>query len=472
MIAKFLGPALYGIRNIFQVIIDYNSYTHLGTLFAMNREVPHYRGRGEDKKAELMVASTFWANIFLVAAIAVIFIATSIFLRIQNYDKNHCDLLFFTGLIIITNRLVDFYETNLKLEKKFYILSRIQLLSKLFSIFSCIILTYYYGLRGFFIGIVIGDAIFVLSAIKVDKKIPTITVSVPILKELVRVGAPILGAAILLMVLTSADKIMIVSLLSETALGYYGVATIATAVINTVPKAIYSVTLPNLMKKYGKTGDIFQIKNYFIEPTIIIAYFLPFLLSSIFLTIHLPIQHFLTRYTESIVIVKILTIGLFFSALPTMGISICYAINKRINVVYLTIPPLMINVLTNYSLIHLGYGLRGVALGTGISYFVYCSSLLWFTMKQYKMKAIEHIKFYVIFYSPLIYSLILLIFLDRSSFFKQDSFWHDAAYTSAKLLFFCLLYCPILFLIRKQTAFTKLAAHLKSILCRKETRTP
>ena len=470
LVAKFLGPALYGMRNLFGVFIDYNAYTHFGTLFAMNREVPHYRGRGEEKKAELMVASTFWANLCTVVVIATIFISISFYLRIQNYDQNHCDLLLFTGIIIITSRLVDFYSTKLKLENKFFLLSRIQLVSSSISIFSCIALTYYYSLRGFFIGHLIGDAIFVFSAVKVEKKFPPLIVSIPILQELVKVGAPILGAAILLMVLNSADKIMIVSLLSETALGYYGIAAIATSVIGTVPKAIYSVTLPRLMEKYGKTNDLFQIKNYFVEPTIFLAYFLPFLLSLIYLTIHIPIEYYLSRYIESIIIVKILALGLFFSALPVMATSICYAIKERMSVIYLTIPPLIINIVSNYTLIHLGYGLTGVAIGTALSYFTYCSSLLWYTMKKYKMNLGEHLKFYIIVYSPFLYSSILLIVLDQFVYFRHDSFWPDATFTFAKLLIFYALYCPILFFIRKQTAFAKFTTHLKSILSRKGKR--
>lgn len=461
IVAKLLGPAVYGIRNVFGMIMEFNSTSHLGTLFAMNREVPFYRGKGEEEKADLMISSTYWSNMFLALIVGAIFIIVSFYLRGGTWDNNYCDLLLFSGVLIIIGRLKEFYETKLKLENHFYLLSRIELFSKILGIISCIGLTYYFYLRGFFIGLVIGDLFFIVSALKNERRIPSLIVSFSIIKTLVKVGFPIMLGGIFLMLLNNADKIMIISMLSEKTLGYYGIAMIATSLIGIVPRAIYSVTLPPLMKKYGQTKDIYRIKNYFVEPTVIIAYLLPFLLASIYFGIHLPIQYFLIKYLPSIKIVKILTLGLFFSAIPTMAISVCYAIDKRINVVFLTIPSVALNFIINYSFIRFGMGPEGVALGTGISYFVFCSTLLWYTMKQYKSTFEEYIKFFLMIYAPFAYSLFLIITIDHLFSFSHDGFWTDLKFTIIMLIIFAIFYSAILFFIRKHSAFVKLIDNLK-----------
>ena len=456
IVAKLLGPAVYGIRNVFGVIMEFNGYSHLGSIFAMNREVPYYRGRNEEEKADLMISSTYWSNMFLVLIVGATFSIASFYLRGGTWDSNYCDLMLFSGVLIITGRLKDFYETKLKLENNFYFLSKIELFSRILGIISCIILTYYFYLRGFFAGLLIGDLLFIVSALKNERRIPSLIVSFPIIKGLVKVGFPIMLGGIFLMFLNNADKIMILSMLTEEELGFYGIATVATGLIGIVPRAIYSVTLPPLMKKYGQTKDIYRIKNYFVQPTVIIAYLLPFLLASIYFGIHLLIQYFLIKYLPSIKVVKILTLGLFFSAIPTMAVSVCYAIDKRINVVYLTIPSVILNIIINYSLIRLGMGIEGVAIGTGISYFVFCSTLLWYTMKQYKSTFEEYIKIFLMMYAPFVYALCIIVILDNFFHFLSFGFWMDVRHTVLQLVFFCLCYGFIFVFVRKEAAFVRL----------------
>jgi len=50
--AAVLGPTAYGVVGALTLISSYAAHSHLGTLNAMNREVPIWRGRGEDDLAE------------------------------------------------------------------------------------------------------------------------------------------------------------------------------------------------------------------------------------------------------------------------------------------------------------------------------------------------------------------------------------------------------------------------------------
>ena len=50
--AKFLGPSMYGLWNGLSIILNYTAQLHLGTLNALNKEVPYYRVKGNLKKVD------------------------------------------------------------------------------------------------------------------------------------------------------------------------------------------------------------------------------------------------------------------------------------------------------------------------------------------------------------------------------------------------------------------------------------
>lgn len=457
VVAKLLGPVLFGIRNTFGIIMSFNTYSHLGTLFAMQRDVPYYRGKSEDAKADLIISSTFWVNMLLVTFAGILCIIASFYLKATNWDDNYCILLFFTGSLIISGRLSEFYNYSFQIENKFYVLSRIQLYSKIVTAVSCIALTYFFSLRGFFIGLFIGDLFFITdSFFNIEKKIPSLIVSFQVIKDLMKTGLPMLASGMLFILLINIDKIMILWFLSQKDLGFYGIATIATGVIGTISDSVFSVTLPEMMKKYGKTHDIKRIKNYLIEPTVVLAYFLPFLLASIYFLIHIPIQYYMVKFIPSIKIVKILTLGLFFFAVPTMAHSICIAVNKVINLTYFNFITISISAILNYTFIKLGFGLEGIALGTSISYFIHCTTTLTYAMSQFKAEAKEYIKFFITIYAPFVYASILIIGLDTLSRPSYPSFFSDLKSTSLIIVIFCILYSIIFLFIKNNSTFVKL----------------
>ena len=102
------------------------------------------------------------------------------------------------------------------------------------------------------------------------------------------------------LLLNSADRILILTMISEEALGYFGIAMVAAAVIATIPQAVHNVTLAPIMEELGRTGDKHSIKNYFIEPMVLMAYTFPLLIACFHFGIHLPIVYFLNQYMQSI----------------------------------------------------------------------------------------------------------------------------------------------------------------------------
>jgi len=456
VVAKFLGPALFGLRNAFLLGLKYEATSDLGTYNAMVREVPFYRGSEEEEKAERIMTSVFGVNIFYALFAGTICILISLYLRAIHFNALYIDMVFFFGLFIIANKIKVFYSCKFIIDKNITVLSRLDVFSGFISIIICIPLTYYFSLRGLFTGLLIVDLIYIGCIFLLVRQIPPIRVTLPLVRELLKIGFPMTITLLSFTLLTSADRIIIITMLSEESLGYYGIATILFFIIYSIPEAVHSIISPRFMESLGRHKDVHQIKHYFIDPTILLAYFMPYLLAVFYFAIHVPIQYFLVKYFPSINVVKILTPGFFFGAVSMLPLFICYALNKQVRMIIIALPTIMLNLLLNYLFIYSGWGINGVAIGTDMSFFVFCSLMNWYALKQFNVSIEEYVRFFLLIYAPFFYASFLIFTIDNFLIFNADGFWKDIIFTSLKIGIFCLMFSLVFIFVRKHSAFVKL----------------
>jgi O-antigen/teichoic acid export membrane protein len=451
---------LFGLRNAFLLGLRYEAASDLGTYNAMVREVPFYRGSDDDDKAERIMSSVFGANIVYALFTGTVCILISLYLKVIHFNALYVDMVFFFGLLIIANKIKVFYSCKFIVEKKITVLSRLDIFSGFISIVICIPLAYYFSLRGLFSGLLIVDLIYIACIFFLVRQIPSIKVSMPLIRELMKIGFPMTITLLSFTLLTSADRVIIITMLSEESLGYYGIATILFFIVYSIPEAIHSITSPRFMEKLGRHKDIHQIKHYFIEPTVLIAYFMPYLLAVFYFAIHIPIQYFLVEYIPSINVIKILIPGFFFGAVSMLPLFICYALNKQVRIIIIVLPMIMLNLILNYLFIRSGWGINGVAIGTDISFFVFSSLMIWYTLKQFEVSIEEYVRFFLLIYMPFFYAFFLILTIDNFLIFGADGFWNDTIFTSIKIGIFSLIFSFIFIFVKSQPAFIKLADNL------------
>jgi hypothetical protein len=137
-----------------------------------------------------------------------------------------------------------------------------------------------------------------------------------------------------------------------------------------------------------------------------------------------------------------------------MPITICYAMNKQIKIIYIILPSVLFNFAINYTFVRLGLGVNGVAVGSGITNLVFASAITWFAFRQFQEKFLEIIKYFLIVYIPFVYTLFLVLFIDNLDFNSQG-IGNDIIITLVKIGLFSVLYCLIFLLIRKHPALAK-----------------
>ena len=459
IVAKLLGPSLFGVRNAFGLAIEYSCLSHLGTFDAMVREASFERGKDKNKSADQIVAVAFGTNFLMICFIGIMLIASSFFLKIIQWDIIYSDFIFFLGLIVITNLIKIFYQYKLILDKQLILQGKADILYGFLAPLICIPLVYYYSLRGLFIGLLVADLLQICYLLKLTKGIPKIGLSASIFFKLIKIGFPVMLIGILLVLFGSADRIIIIKMLSEESLGFFGLGTIIINVIIIIPAAVKSAITPRLMEKYSKTQDVLQIKSFFIDPTLLLNYFLPFLIGIVYFCIHLPIDYFLTKYAMSIDVVKILSIGSYFIVGFSIANPVCYALNKQNQIVFLIMPAIIMNFSISYLFIRLGWGINGVALGTCLSYFVFSTLTIVYTLYQFRSNFFEIFRFLMRIYIPFVYFTFLLMTIDHYFVFSGQGLLADVIFSLKQIIIFFICYSLVFILIWKSPAITKLVAN-------------
>jgi len=378
------------------------------------------------------------------------------YLAVRGAPREYIDFVFFLGCTIVTSKIKYFYENKLPIDKKITLLSRAGMLYGFLSAVLCVSGVYYYGFRGLLGGLLLSDLIHIGYILQSEKRFPPVRVSLPLIWKLMKIGFPMMIVLFLVMLLSSVDRLVIAAMLSRESLGFFGLATVPTSIIDTAPYAVSSVMTPRLIEKLGRTKDINQIKHFLVEPTVLMAYFLPFLLAVLFFSIHLPIQYFLTKYLPSIMVVKILTIGLCFGSL-TMPLFVCFALNKQVKIIGIVLSAVFLNIGLDCWFINQGWGINGVAVGTSISNFVFTTVMLWYALKQFKATASEHMRFFILVYTPFVYAIFLFFILGKIIPLHTAGFWNNCLVSGARIACFFILYSGILIFVKRHSAFVKLS---------------
>jgi O-antigen/teichoic acid export membrane protein len=463
IIAKLLGPSLFGLKNAFDLAREYEMHSDLGTFHALNRLAPYYKGENKTEKAHMAINSVFGINMFYAVIVAAITIIVSLYCAHKGYEQRYIDFLFVLGVMVFFGKLHLFLQTKFRIDRKFFELSISQLVYGLTASMFGVILSYLWGFRGLLMSLVIAEVSCIGYLMSKERTFPKIRISFALYWQVLKIGFPMMILFLLLILLTNADRTLILLMISENALGYFGIATVASGVIATIPGAIRSVTLAPVMEKLGRTKDWLSIKHYLSEPMIIMAYALPVVMSFIFFFVHLPIKYYLEQYMLSIAVVKILMIAVFFESVSSPIMSVCLAINKQIALICLVIPLVVLNFSLNYLFIVAGWGINGVAMGTGITFFVCFCTLLYFASIQFRENLRTYFDNLTVILVPFSYASVLIFCIDTFLNVATDNLWFDLMLSLIKVGLFICCYSILLYRIRKHSGFIKLYTNMALI---------
>jgi len=370
--AKILGPGVYGLWNMLNLILTYGRLAHLGVINAMNRDVPLFKGKRDFQRVEeIRRASLGFMSLSTIVATAGIAVS-ALFVK-NSMLRSSLQVM---ALLFLCTQMYVYLQVYLRSDKRFYQMSYQQYVFAAFLPVVTIPLVIVYKLPGFILGQTI--AILAVSSLIIVKFIhfnlrPKLDIQESI--RLIKVGSPMMAVVLLYSLLTTADRWVIVSFLGVEQLGYYSLAIIVMGFLSLVPMVLAQQIYPRMAETYGQTSSYTDLKKWIISQTIMALGVTVPLLVGVYFIFPLIVERFLPAYMPGITAMKIILIGLLFLPIAGGFGNFLKTVDKQLYYMAVQGTAIAMNIGFNMVFVKMGWGINGVALGTALTYILYSSIL-------------------------------------------------------------------------------------------------
>ena len=381
--AKILSPSDFGLWNAMQIIISYSAIVSFGIVETLVKQYPSYYSKKDYYSAKALESNVLGGIFF---SSILILVAGSFWnfsgFPIGSFDSGSGTSKFVLAIATVTASVMcfsGFFYFRLIAHQNFQLTGIIDF-TRTFATFSFLLLfSKFWGFVGAMIAGLIIELCVVLVSFLGGRKIfgaisPRFSFST--LVPLARVGFPIMIISWILMLQTSADRIISISLLGRAVTGYYSLGVSLVSVVLLIPISFSRMLYPKVNALIGQDHNPKTLEKFVIFPTQIITVCLPLLIG---ITIAAsPFVYFtlLPKYHPGIFSAHILLIGCFFLSTIRNGVNYLIASNQEKLIIISIIASLSVNVGAGILFVKLGYSQVGLALSTLIAN-VLLSLLIW-----------------------------------------------------------------------------------------------
>jgi len=190
-----------------------------------------------------------------------------------------------------------------------------------------------------------------------------------VIRPLFTLGISLLIYNLAHLIYTTADRWLVLRLLTTEDMGYYHFVIRAVGAATMIPTAFSAVLYPRMMEMYGAKGKKEDLRRAVYVSSSLFSLVSPFVLVSVYCLVQFVVRFYLPEYEPSMSFFAILILGVYCS-LSSVGIgNFLLATNKQNAMTLVLALATVIKVAVGYGLVRAGYGLAGVAVGTVIVYF-------------------------------------------------------------------------------------------------------
>lgn len=430
-ILKFLDPSVYGLWNGLAILLDYGTFLHFGSLSAMEREIPFLRGQTQEEKIKQIKSNVFSFYIGTTVICALLTAVVSLACKNSPVISNGFLLV---AVLMLLQQLYLYQDTLLQAEKKFILLSKLQVIYGILSFAVMLPLVYYYKLSGLLTALIICEVIMLVIIYTANPLELKADFNGKAYFELIKMGLPIFLTVLLSSSLVYVDRIMIINLLGASFLGHFAIALVVSSfVYSLAANSVLEVIYPYMAEHFGKNKTVASLKKYVVFASLSGACVYPFLIGVIIILLPCVVGYFLPKYlygvkAAQIYLVSVMTAGIY-------GVSGVFltVINKLYPYIAIIFCALVTRAVLNYLFIKNGWGIEGVAIGALIVYAFYGAVIILYSAQFIFSRWQESFGFLIKLAVPLVIDTIVLIFLEK--------YFPD---TALKLFIFTLVNLPFL----------------------------
>lgn len=292
------------------LVQTYLSFTRIGIINGMNRELPYYLGKGNKAKAVELAETTLSYSLYQIIFVTVLFIISYNFLP-SNYEIKISVITLY--IFISQNIYYTYLLATFRAKTEFIKLSKIQILNAILSIVTLLIV-YKFNYLGYCVRIILINSVLTLTVhfIRPLKIKPKLTVSS--FKYLLKTGVPIFTGSYLFRISFGIPKLILAYVGSIRLVGLYSPALTLLSGMSVFTDSISTYLFPKMAFQLGANADKkILFKNSLYSHVGILIASIPIILLGWFLIPQL-VPQILPKYIESIDVLKIaLIISAFYS---------------------------------------------------------------------------------------------------------------------------------------------------------------
>ncbi|MGI8401531.1 MAG: lipopolysaccharide biosynthesis protein [Gemmatimonadaceae bacterium] len=380
IVMRLLEPSVYGIWLGLFIILTYGGLAHFGTEHGIELRLPYFRGKSQSARGNAMADSVFlfwtFSTLFVAAGVAVYALASK-----------HSSPLVREGLLAIAlllplNQQANFHSrwqgaalTDFKLS------SVLSVLQSWVSLLLIAPLVYFMGLRGLMIGTVLVSALVCVVWLRASAYRFRGRWSTRLVWQALRVGLPmtlvVLGGGLI----QTIDRLVILSVLGATSLGYYAVTGLGGGIVYGLMAQAGSAMSPHISAEMGRSRDSPQsLERFLVVPTIVFAYLSTFAIAVLIIVIPALVTLWLPKYSPGLGAFLIYIPGFYFLGIiitaNTILTLVLIARRRQRLVLYVQAGAIALEGGLAFVLLKSGSGLRGAAIASTIAYAVYGLAIL------------------------------------------------------------------------------------------------
>ncbi len=414
--ARLLGPGGYGAWNAIQILMDWGASAPLGTQSGLDQLVPPAIVAG-DQEALLRLKRAALFNIVLLTGLfaAVCVLWGTLGSRVLSAEWGLLGLGAAMLCALVVN--VSYYQNSIMRSHGDITTASgwVALQGAIGGVLGLALVPWLHR-WGLLLGWVVGCiAAFTFSTVRSRRLAPMTPVPGRDGVRLAWVGVPMyLFTVGWQLVSRSADRLIVLRYLGTEALGYYSLSVMALTFLLYLPDSVTFVIYPQLLSRFDASGrDPESIRARVERVLQASSIAVPALCAIAALCAGPVVAVLLPKFTPGVAAVRILCFGAPALAFASLASIVLMTVRRYAQLVLATLVGMVLFVGLDLSVVHLGYGLQGVAWATLTAYAVNSIVMLVLALDGLGVRAGRVLGLVARFFAPLVLAVVMVALLER-----------------------------------------------------------
>lgn len=326
VVAKYLGPADYGLLKSIELIQMLNKYGSLGFNTTAAREVGHALANDDTKRIQLIRNTAYSSELVLSLLLFMVGMCSSLFFESRTVSI----LIILASFGLLASKLRGILATEAVIQKKFILTSKITFITVTAASIIVIVTVPFFKIYAvLFTNIVIGMAAIALFVKPLRFRF-SFNIQKTEFKRILRISVPLTFGSLSLASFKYSERILLLSYLGSTALGLFSFAEMVASQISVIIKASIKVRIQDIYENLGKERYTY-IHTMVMRETILLTAMSLLFIPVLWVAIHFLVPLFLPNWTEGVFVAQLFLFSLPFTAILNYpsAVLVSSVVNKQ-----------------------------------------------------------------------------------------------------------------------------------------------